>query len=133
MTTELTLGPIGNVFYFVDELEEAVAWYAARLGREPVLHGGALVAFEVSGVRLTLHESDTYNTPGPAGVSVYWTVPDVDSVVTDWTAHGAVAHRGPKTVFTGERLCQLLDPFGNLFSVRQAPSESTNNQPDAPS
>jgi hypothetical protein len=34
---------------------------------------------------------------------------------------GAVAHRGPKTIFTGERLCQVLDPFGNLVGLRQAP------------
>jgi len=114
-----TLGPIGNVFYFVDELDEAVAWYSDRLGRLPVLRGGALVAFDVDGVRLTLHASDGYNSPGPAGVSAYWTVADVDALVADWTAHGAVAHRGPKTVFSGERLCQLLDPFGNLFGVRQ--------------
>jgi predicted enzyme related to lactoylglutathione lyase len=121
MSTPITLGPVGNVFYFVDRLDDAVEWYAARLGRRPVLRGGALVAFDIGGVRLTLHESDGYNAPGPAGVSVYWTVPDVDALVADWTAHGAVAHRGPKTVFTGERLCQLLDPFGNLFSIRQEP------------
>lgn len=121
MTTPLSLGPVGNVFYFVDDLEDAVAWYAERLGREPVQRGGALVAFDVDGVRLTLHETDEYNQPGPSGVSVYWTVADVDAIVDDWTKHGAVAHRGPKTVFTGERLCQLLDPFGNLFAIRQAP------------
>jgi uncharacterized glyoxalase superfamily protein PhnB len=121
MTTPLSLGPVGNVFYFVDALEEAVTWYSARLGREPVQRGGALVAFDVDGVRLTIHASDEFNQPGPAGVSAYWTVDDVDAIVDDWTAHGAVAHRGPKTVFTGERLCQLLDPFGNLFSIRQAP------------
>lgn len=121
MTTPLSLGPVGNVFYFVDDLEGAVAWYAERLGREPVQRGGALVAFDVDGVRLTLHETDDYNRPGPSGVSVYWTVDDIDAIVDDWTKHGAVAHRGPKTVFTGERLCQLLDPFGNLFSIRRAP------------
>lgn len=121
MSTPLALGPVGNVFYFVDDLEAAVEWYSARLGRQPIQRGGALVAFDIDGVRLTLHEKDDFNSPGPAGVSAYWTVTDVDVIVADWTAHGAVAHRGPKTVFTGERLCQLLDPFGNLFSVRQAP------------
>lgn len=121
MTTELALGPVGNVFYFVDDLESAVDWYSNRLGREPVQRGGALVAFDIDGVRLTLHQNDEFNTSGPAGVSAYWTVADVDAIVADWTAHGAVAHRGPKTVFTGERLCQLLDPFGNLFSIREAP------------
>ncbi|MET0449717.1 MAG: VOC family protein [Aeromicrobium sp.] len=122
MTAELALGPVGNVFYFVDDLDGAVAWYADRLGREPVLRGGALVAFDIDGVRLTLHETDDLNGAGPSGVSAYWTVPDVDAVVADWTSAGAVAHRGPKTVFSGERLCQLLDPFGNLFSIRQVPS-----------
>lgn len=111
---------IGNVFYFVDDLEAAVEWYAARLDRQPVARGGALVAFDLDGTRSTLHQRDALNVPGPAGTSPYWTVADVDAFVDDWTAHGAHAHRGPKTVFTGERLCQLLDPFGNLFSVRQA-------------
>ncbi|AND17868.1 VOC family protein [Rathayibacter tritici] len=110
---------VGNVFSFVDDLDVAVAWYSARLGRDPVVRDGALVAFDLDGTRLTLHERDELNRPGPAGTSPYWTVPDVDAVVADWTANGAVAHRGPKTAFTGERLCQLLDPFGNLFSVRQ--------------
>jgi len=113
---------VGNVFYFVDDLDAAVEWYSARLDRQPVVRGGALVAFDLDGTRLTLHQKDDFNSPGPAGTSPYWTVSSVDAFVADWTAHGATTHRGPKTVFTGERLCQLLDPFGNLFSVREAPS-----------
>jgi len=111
---------VGDVFYFVSDLEAAVTWYSARLDRQPVVRGGALVAFDLDGTRLTLHQEDELNSPGPAGTSPYWTVSDVDAFVAEWTAHGATAHRGPKTVFTGERLCQLLDPFGNLFSVREA-------------
>jgi predicted enzyme related to lactoylglutathione lyase len=114
-----TFESVGNVFYFVEDLDAAVAWYAARLQRQPVVRGGALVAFDVGGSRLTLHQTDELNTSGPSGTVPYWTVPDVDAVVAEWTAHGAKAHRGPKTVFTGERLCQLEDPFGNLFAVRQ--------------
>lgn len=113
---------IGNVFYFVADLDAAVEWYAARLHRRPTIRGGALVAFELGGSRLTLHVADEVNSPGPSGTVPYWTVPDVDAIVADWTAHGARTHRGPKTVFTGERLCQLLDPFGNLFAVREEPS-----------
>ena len=32
-------------------------------------------------------------------------------------------HRGPKTVFSGDRLCQVLDPFGNLLWLRQPAAE----------
>ena len=125
MTTHPTttrFSSVGNVFYFVDDLDAAVEWYAARLGCQPTIRGGALVAFDVGGSRLTLHQVDELNTPGPSGTVPYWTVADVDEIVAEWTAHGAIAHRGPKTVFTGERLCQLLDPFGNLFAIRQEAS-----------
>jgi len=117
----MKLGPVGNVFYFVSDLTAASEWYAARLQREPIVRGRSLVAFDIDGTRLTIHAADEFNTPGPAGTSPYWTVPDVDVVVAEWTRFGAAAHRGPKTVFTGERLCQLLDPWGNLFSIRQEP------------
>jgi predicted enzyme related to lactoylglutathione lyase len=117
--TGVAFGGVGNVFYFVDDLDAAVDWYSSRLQQQPVVRGGALAAFDLDGTRLTLHKQDEFNSPGPSGTSPYWTVADVDAFVEEWTAHGAVAHRGPKTVFTGERLCQLLDPFGNLFSVRQ--------------
>jgi len=117
--TGVEFAGVGNVFYFVDDLGAAVEWYSERLQRQPVVRGGALAAFDIDGTRLTLHEKDEFNSPGPSGTSPYWTVADVDAFVEEWTAHGAVAHRGPKTVFTKERLCQLLDPFGNLFSVRQ--------------
>lgn len=119
---DLRLGPVKNAFYFVSDLDAATRWYAARLGREPAVRGGALVGFDLDGVRLTLHEADGYNTPGPSGTAAYWQVADVDAVVAEWERHGAVAHRGPKTVFTGERLCQLLDPFGNLFCVVETPT-----------
>ena len=113
---------VENVFYFVDDLEAAAAWYAERLGADPVVSGRSLVGFDVDGVRLTIHERDDFNSPGPAGTSPYWAVDDVDAVLAEWAEHGAVAHRGPKTVFTGERLCQMLDPFGNLFSIVQRPA-----------
>ena len=119
--TSASFEAVGNVFYFVEDLDAAVEWYAARLGSQPTIRGGALVAFDLGGSRLTLHQVDELNTAGPSGTVPYWTVPDVDAVVAEWTANGAKAHRGPKSVFTGERLCQLEDPFGNLFAVREAP------------
>ena len=42
MADQMSLGPVGNVFYFVERFDAAVRWYADRLGREPVATGGAL-------------------------------------------------------------------------------------------
>jgi predicted enzyme related to lactoylglutathione lyase len=99
----------------------SIAQCRSYLGAEPVRRAAQLAKFDLPGAVLTLHVADELNQPGPAGTVAYWTVPDVDATVAEWVSHGAVAHRGPKTIMTGERLCQLLDPFGNLFAVRQPP------------
>jgi len=117
-----SLGAPGNVFYFVHDLAEATRWYVARLGAEPTVRARQLVMFDVAGTRLTLHEADEFNQPGPSGTVAYWAVDDLDATVAQWSAHGASAHRGPKTIMTGERLCQMLDPFGNLFGLCQPPA-----------
>jgi predicted enzyme related to lactoylglutathione lyase len=59
---------------------------------------------------------------GTGGSVAYWDVDDIDQLVADCERRGGVAHRGPKTIFAGERLCQVLDPFGNLIGFRQGPS-----------
>ncbi len=110
----------GNVFYFVEDLDAAVAWYSQRLGIGPVRRAAQLAMFALPGAVLTVHVADEFNQPGPSGTVPYWTVADVDAIVAEWVAHGASGHRGPKTIMTGERLCQLQDPFGNLFGVRQS-------------
>lgn len=115
-----SISRVGNVFYFADDLPAAIAWYRALLGTDPVEEHPQLAAFDVSGTRLTVHSTDTYNRPaGTAGSVSYWDVNDVDAVVAFCIGRGGVAHRGPKTVFTGERLFQVLDPFGNLIGFRQ--------------
>lgn len=109
-----------DVFCFVPDLVAATAWYTDRLGVAPTLTARQLARFDLGGGRLTVHTIDDFNDGGPGGCVAYWDVPDVDRLTEEWVAHGAVAHRGPKTIMTGERLCQLLDPFGNLVGVRQA-------------
>lgn len=113
--------PVANVFYFVADLQAGIAWYRALLGSDPVEVQPQLAMFEVGHARLTVHVNDDFNTSaGVAGPVAYWDVDDVDAVVADCGERGATAHRGPKTIFTGERLGQVLDPFGNLIGFRQA-------------
>jgi predicted enzyme related to lactoylglutathione lyase len=118
-----------DVFCFVPDLAEATAWYTARLGAPPVLTARQLSRFDLGGARLTVHTIDEFNSGGPGGSVAYWDVPDVDALTAEWVRHGAVAHRGPKTIMTGERLCQLLDPFGNLIGVRQPARAARRDAP----
>src|ERR1700749_556790 len=98
------IGAPGNVFYFAPDHAAATRWYSAPLGAEPVTRAPQLVMFDLPGARLTLHEADGFNQPGPSGTVPYWTGSHVDAVVAEWSEYGACAHRGPKTIMTGERL-----------------------------
>ena len=109
-----------DVFCFVPDLAAATLWYTEMLGQAPDWAAPQLSRYDLGGCRLTLHTIDEFNSGGPDGCVAYWGVNDVDSVAAHWVSRGAVAHRGPKTIATGERLCQLLDPFGNLIGIRQA-------------
>jgi predicted enzyme related to lactoylglutathione lyase len=117
------LRPVVNVFYFVTDLEAGIEWYRELLG-DPVEIRAELAMFQIGPARLTIHLNDEYNTSsGVRGSVAYWDVDDVDQVVAACESRGGTAHRGPKTIFTGERLCQLLDPFGNLIGFRQSPTD----------
>lgn len=120
----LTLGPVGNVFFFAPELDVAVAWYEQLLGVPAERAMPQLAVWQLGALRLTLHAEDDFNARGtPAtGTVPYFDVADVDAALALCVARGGVAHRGPKTVFSGERLLQVLDPFGNLLGLRQPPS-----------
>jgi predicted enzyme related to lactoylglutathione lyase len=121
----LDLQPVLNVFYFVTDLPQAADWYTRLLGQAPERPMSQLVTFTLGPATLTLHETDEYNDAAPAiGSVAYWTVRDVDAAAAACAALGGVVHRGPKTVFSGDRLCQVLDPFGNLLGLRQAGTAS---------
>lgn len=118
----LQIEHVGNVFLFVSDLEAAASWYADLLGAEPERPMGQLVVWDLGGVRLTVHAEDEFNTAATAGSVAYFDVPDADAAAAACVDRGGVIHRGPKTVFSGERLVQILDPFGAIFGLRQPPA-----------
>lgn len=124
--TRLELGPVGNVFLFVPDLDAAVEWYAGLLGTPPARPMPQLAVWDFGHTRLTLHAEDDYNSSAPAaaGTVPYFDVIDADAAAAMCVEQGGQIHRGPKTIFSGERLVQILDPFGNLFGLRQPPAAS---------
>jgi catechol 2,3-dioxygenase-like lactoylglutathione lyase family enzyme len=103
---------VTNVFCFVEDLDQARWWYERLLGTNPVEVQPQLVTFEIGSVRLTLHVGDEFNTPAELhGTVAYWGVDDVDDAVAQAVALGAVAHRGPKTIFTAVPQGSAGEPF----------------------
>ena len=122
----IVLGAVSNVFYFVADLAGASAWYRQLLGAEP--HRTTmpqLVEFDVGGVSspCTPATSSTLvgpaSEPSPTGRRPAWTV----QWQSAWPEEGPCT-AAPKTVFSGDRLCQVLDPFGSLLGLRQPAAEA---------
>lgn len=56
-------------------------------------------------------------SPGAAGVSLHFYVPDVDAFVARAEAAGATITKRPTDEFYGDRSSRLVDPFGHVWNV----------------
>lgn len=119
----LNVHHVGNVFLFTPRLDEAYAWYTALFGKPGERAMPQLAVWELGSVRFTLHAEDELNHAGAdlGGTVPYFDVENADEAADFCVNRGGRVHRGPKTVFSGERLVQVEDPFGGLIGLRQPP------------
>lgn len=113
-----TPGPVRAVMFFVQDQPAAAAWY-----RDVVLGDGEVVEdegywyVEVEGVEVGFHPADPERNPPGGSVVTYFSTSHLDRARTAAIAAGATPHRGPLDVAHDRAICQLLDPFGNLFGL----------------
>jgi predicted enzyme related to lactoylglutathione lyase len=60
--------------------------------------------------------------PAPAGVQVYWGVPDAAAELERLTAMGAETHEPTHDVGGGIKVAAVRDPFGNVFGIIENPN-----------
>jgi len=82
-TSELRLGPIGQVSRTVRDIDEACEWYGKVLGLKHLYTFGKLAFFDCGGVRLYLQAGEQ-----PSESVIYFRVPDIRA------AHAALEARG---------------------------------------
>ena len=109
---------IRSVIFFVDDVLQSVEWYKQLLGVEPVVREGRLSHFEVGGTVLYFHPADDKSPVNTGNQIVYWEVDFFGSAVAKACDMGASIHRGPKELKDGVMVCQIKDPFGNVFGVQ---------------
>jgi predicted enzyme related to lactoylglutathione lyase len=108
---------VKSVFMFVDDIAASRDWYARILGQPPTYIDESFAMFNVNGINLCFHLADL-KTPVPTGGSVsYWWVEDFTKSLKALQAAGASLYRGPIESEPGSRICQLKDPFGNVFGI----------------
>lgn len=117
-TAKLDRRPIRAVMFFADDPETCGRWWAERLtGGAAVQVDGAFCWFDLDGVEVAFHHADPDRNPRGGSPVVYWTATDVLAQREEFLDAGCTQHRGPLDVAPGRRICQLVDPFGNVFGL----------------
>ena len=117
----LLMSRVRAVMVFVDDPKAVASWYAPLFGDPPIrtipTEGTDFAWFEADGVELAFHPTDSGLNPAGRSVVAYWPVTSVNQVRSALLARGAIHHRGPLVVDATRSICQLIDPFGNVFGL----------------
>jgi predicted enzyme related to lactoylglutathione lyase len=110
---------------FVEDQHAAARWWAAAFAVKNVEvledRQGAFVWFETAAVEIGFHVADPERNPRGGSTVVYWSVRSVDAARERLLELGARPHRGPLAIDPRRSICQLSDPFGNIFGLDGPP------------
>ncbi len=109
---------IVEIMYFVPERLEAARWYAELFQSEIEWQDEPDHFFlKVGDQEIWFHEADAKMASGAAGQVAYWRVDNFSGFFKRAERLGATLYRGPLDRQDGFHMCQLKDPFGNVFGI----------------
>ena len=119
MTTELHLGPIGQISRTVRDIDEACQWYGKVLGLKHLYTFGKLAFFDLGGTRLYL--SAEGEAAGPESV-LYLRVDDIGAAYNELCARGVEFNGAPHLIYrhadgTEEWMAFFKDPDGRFLAL----------------
>ena len=112
---------IAAVMIYVPDWEDGFAWYQLAFPNAEVkeVKSKKWKYLVIDGVNLELVNCDETVPSGIAGTVVYWGTNDFDKRLEYLISIGASLFRGPMEIEGNVRICQVKDPFGNAFGVRE--------------
>ncbi len=111
------LGPV-EVTFFVPDVSAAASWYQEIFGA-PHFKSEHFYTFKGPGIDVGIHTEDA-KAEGPGGRQVlYWRVSNLTQAISAMTAMGCHLYRAPIHGIDGPAVCQLEDPFGNVWGLWQ--------------
>jgi catechol 2,3-dioxygenase-like lactoylglutathione lyase family enzyme len=121
MTTELELGPIGQVSRSVRDIAEAERWYRDTLGLPHLYTFGKLAFFDCGGTRLYLSQESA--APGPESV-LYLRVRDIGNACKQLQARGVEFTNAPHLILRHadgmeEWMAFFKDPEGRPLALME--------------
>ena len=108
---------LDHVLMFVPSVRAAAEWYAAVLKLPASFVDDNFAFISVGPARLCFHPADAKVPAGRAGQVAYWRVPMLNEASAMFIRAGASLYRGPLAIESDQGICQLADPFGNLFGL----------------
>ncbi len=114
------VSPVDAVLVPVSPWPEGLDWYARAfpMARRVDLADGQDAYLQIGSVRLQLVEADEAAPSGAAGPVVYWYTADFEARLALLLDLGAALYRGPQEAEDGWKMCQVVDPWGNVFGIR---------------
>jgi catechol 2,3-dioxygenase-like lactoylglutathione lyase family enzyme len=105
------------VFYWVSEMDRAVAFYRDVLGLELLRReDGSWAEFDSGGRRFALHAVGEGQSVTAGGATAVFSVEDLDRASAELSSRGVpVAHEGQVEGYA--RFASFLDPDGNTFQL----------------
>lgn len=111
-------GPLRAVMFFVGDQAAAATWYRdVVVGAGEVTEDQGYYFVEVEGVEVGFHPADPDRNPPGRSVVAYFATDHLDEARSAAIQAGAQHHRGPLDISEERAICQLIDPFGNVFGL----------------
>jgi len=103
---------------FVESISKSKEWYTNFLGVIPIEEDDRFASFKVGSSFLNLHPADEKSPVSTGGCVVYWETDNFQEMISKAESLGGQIYRGPlKIKETGKTICQIKDPFGNVFGL----------------
>lgn len=115
----ITLAP-ASVLIHVPDVAAGLAWYQLAFPQAEVCY---LPEFDFTllclpGFNLEIVQADDKVSNGKRGTVLYWQTDSLTQALSHFESLGARLYRGPISIESGLRMCQVEDPFQNLIGLR---------------
>jgi glyoxylase I family protein len=113
------IGRVEQVWFWVSDMDRALAFYTRALGLEVVRrHGNEWCELEAGPIRMALHGGGTAESDGrEPGGTVVFEVDDIDEARFSMELHGAVFAEHVGEVEGTARFVSFTDPDGNRMQL----------------